>query len=143
MHTYFLFIIKKDTYKLYSKNTYILFELLKNLYELEKNNFVYGISVYHQICTPISKKLLSNYISEKVPSIKLQKDTYKILSFFENTTIQINYSNIIVKTNKVLPSVYKIFHVYHENIFICDFKRNKFFWLDKALKMETQRKNNI
>lgn len=139
MRTCFLFIIKKDAVKLYYKNTYLLFALLKNLYELEKNNLTYGVSVYHQICTPISKKLLSNYISEKVPSIKIKKDTYKILSFFENTILQINYSTIIVKSNRIIPSIYKIFHVYHDNILVCDFKNNKFFWLDKALKMETQK----
>lgn len=134
MHTYFLFIVKKEYKRLYLKKTYILFEILKNLYELEQNNHIYGVSVYHQICMPISKKLLSNYISERVPSIKLEKDTYKILSFFENTIVKINYSNIIIKTNRILPSIYKIFHVYHENILVCDFFNNKFFWLDKTLK---------
>jgi len=113
---------------------YLIYEPERNGKWSEEKNFIYGTSVYHQICMPISKKLLSNYISERVPSIKLKKDTYKVLSFFENTFVKINYSNIIIKTNRVISSIYKIFHVYHENILVCDFKNNKFFWLDKAIK---------
>lgn len=143
MHTYHLFIIKKETYKLYAKNSYILFEILKNLYELEKENLIYGVSLYRQICIPISVNLLSNYISEKVPAIKLEKNTYKLLSFFEETIVSIRPSNIIVKSNQELSSIYKIFHVYHENIFVCDFFHHRFFWLDKRLKMETEKKRNI
>jgi hypothetical protein len=134
MHTYYLFIIKKDAFKLYYKNTEILFEILKCLYELDRKNFVYGLSVYHQVCTPISVKLLSNYIIEKVPACKLEKNTFKMLSFFENTTVFLHYSNIIVKTDKVLPAIYNIFHVYSENILICDFQEKRYFWLDEVLK---------
>lgn len=137
MHTYYLFIIKKEVVRLYDKNTYILFEILKNLFELEEKNLVYGVSVFHQLCIPISKRLLSSYIMEKIPVIKLDQDTYKILSFFEHTILKINHANIIVKTDTSLPRIYKIFHVYHENIFVCDFSSSHFFWLDKALKKET------
>lgn len=135
MHTYYLFIIKKDAMKLYYKNTYILFEILKSLYELDKKNLVYGISVYHQICVPISVKLLTNYIIEKVPVTKINKNTFKLLSFFEQTTFNINHANIIVKTNKTISDIYKVFHVYHENFLVCDFKNNRCFWLDKNIKL--------
>ncbi len=135
MHTYYLFIIKKDAMKLYYKNTYILFEILKSLYELDKKNLVYGLSVYHQICVPISVKLLSNYIIEKVPVTKINKNTFKLLSFFEKTTFNINHANIIVQTNKSLSEIYKVFHVYHENFLVCDFCLNRYFWLDKVLKV--------
>ncbi len=135
MHTYYLFIIKKDAMKLYYKNTYILFEILKSLYALDKKNLVYGISVYHQICVPISVKLLTNYIIEKVPVTKINKNTFKLLSFFEQTTFNINYANIIVKTNKTISDIYKVFYVYHENFLVCDFKSNRCFWLDKNVKV--------
>ena len=53
MHTYHLFVLKKETIKLYQKNSNILYILLKNLYELKEKDLVYGISVYHQLCMPI------------------------------------------------------------------------------------------
>lgn len=134
MHTYHLFVLKKETIKLYQKNSNILYILLKNLYELKEKDLVYGISVYHQLCMPINKKLLTNYIIDKIPSLKKNKDTFKILSFFENTTVKINHSNIIVKTDKEKSEIYKIFHIYSDSIFICDFKNNNYFWLDKILK---------
>jgi hypothetical protein len=135
MHTYYLFIIKKDVMKLYYKNTYIVFKILKSLYELDRKNFVYGISVYHQICIPISVKLLSNYIIEKVPVTKINKNTFQLLSFFENTTFRIQYASIIVKTDQEISAIYKIFHVYHENFLVCDFQLNRYFWLDKIVKI--------
>lgn len=143
MHTYYFFIIRKEIRKIYSKNTYILFEILKNLYELEKENLVYGVSLYHQLCIPISTTLLSNYLREKIPCSRIEKDTYHLLSFYEKTLISIRHANIIVKSNVELSRITKIFNIYHENFFVCDFSSRHYFWLDQALKLETWKKRNI
>ena len=134
MNTYHLFIIKPDAFQLYFKNTNPLFVLLKKLYRMDKKNVNYGLSLYHQVCTLMDVKLLSNYMIEKVPAIKVKKNTFKMLSFFESTTFEIHYTNILVETDKILPSIYQIFHVYHNHILVCDFKQNRYFWLDEALK---------
>lgn len=125
----YLFIIKKEMKELFFDNDEIIFNILKKLKDLDKN-YNYGVKLYKMICLKIDKQLLSNYIIDKVPVTKI-KDTYKILSFFENTTLKINYTNIIVKTNTLNPSIFKIFHIYHENIMVCDFLNNNYFWLDE------------
>lgn len=133
MKRYHLFILKRETVKLYQRNSNILYLLLKNLYELSEKDLIYGISVYHQLCMPINKKLLINYMIDKVPSLKKSPDTFKILSFFENTKVTINYSNILVTTDVDTPEIYKIFNIYNDSIFACDFENNNYFWLNKKV----------
>ncbi len=133
MKRYHLFILKRETVKLYQRNSNILYLLLKNLYELNEKDLIYGISVYHQLCMPINKKLLINYMIDKVPSLKKSPDTFKILSFFENTKVTINYSNILVTTDVDTPEIYKIFNIYNDSIFACDFENNNYFWLNKKV----------
>lgn len=134
LSTYHLFIIKPEAFKLYFKNANTLFLLLKKLYRMDKRNANYGLSLYHQVCTVMNVKLLSNYMIEKVPAIKVKKNTFKMLSFFESTTFELHYSNILVETDKTLPAIYQIFRIYHNHILVCDFKGNRYFWLDEALK---------
>ena len=133
MKRYHLFILKRETVKLSQRNSNILYLLLKNLYELNEKDLIYGISVYHQLCMPINKKLLINYMIDKVPSLKKSPDTFKILSFFENTKVTINYSNILVTTDVDTPEIYKIFNIYNDSIFACDFENNNYFWLNKKV----------
>jgi hypothetical protein len=140
LNTYHLFIIKPDAFQLYFKNANPLFLLLKKLYRMDKRNANYGLSLYHQVCTTMNVKLLSNYMIEKVPAIKVKKNTFKMLSFFESTTFELHYSNILVETDKTLPAIYQIFHIYHNHIFVCDFKQNRYFWLDEVLKNGNHRK---
>lgn len=134
MHTYRLFVIQNEAWNLYLKKPAFLFHFLKKLYHFEEKNLQYGLSLYLQLCTPIHVKLLSNYIIEKVPAIKIQKNTFKMLSFFENTIIELHYANIIVQTNETIPSIFQILKIYSEHILVCDFNKNQYFWLTDALK---------
>lgn len=144
MHTYHLFVIQKDIYSSYLKKPGHLFLLLKKLYQMDYQNLQYGLSLYQQLCAPIHVKILTDYIIEKVPAIKTKKNTFKMLSFFESTTIQFHYTNITVETDEILPSIYEIFAIYHEHIFVCDFRENKYFWLREGLKkLETMGKKHI
>lgn len=144
MHTYHLFVIQRNIFDAYLKKTGHLFVLLKKLYQMDKKNLQYGFSLYQQLCAPIHVKILTDYIIEKVPAIKIQKNTFKMLSFFESTTIYLHYTNITVETDEILPSIYEIFSIYHDHIFVCDFQENKYFWLREGLKkMETIGKKHI
>ena len=133
MYEYRLFIIQKEILSIYHKKEQLLFDILKVLY-FQKGNFEIGYSLYNQIAKPFAVTLLSNYISEKIPSTKLDNHTYRLLSFFEKTYITIRPTHIFIKTDQEVTEIFKIFHIYHRDIFVVDFKNNVYFWLDDYIR---------
>lgn len=140
MRKYRLFIIKKENFEIYKRNPHILFETLKIL-SYQKDNFQLGYSLYKQLCSPFSQTLLCNYISEKVPCIKLHKNTYQLLSFYEKTIIQISYSRVVVNTDQEFSRILKLFHIYNRYIFGVDFENNIYFWLNEYISKHFSSKN--
>lgn len=130
MRTYYLFIIKDEYFKLYKKNTYILYKTLENLFKLKRENLIFGISFYHQICNTFACELLKNYIKEKLPYTTIGNKIIKIPSLLENTSLNIEYSRVKIYTDKDIPEIFKVFNIYNKKIFVCDFHRDKYFWLN-------------
>ena len=96
MNKYYLFIIDKKLIKEYKNKSYVLYKLLETLYKSETYDFCYGIKIYWQICNNISVKLLSNYINNRINTIKINEKIIKLKN--EKTYIQLMYPCIIVKT---------------------------------------------
>lgn len=134
MRKYYLFILKKEYYDQYKNKSYVLYRMLENLYRLKTYDFSYGINIYNELCLPFSVKVLKNYINNKVPYKRINNKIIKLDSMFEKTYLQINYSCVIIKTNVNFPQILKIFNIYNKNIFVCDFKAQDYFWLDKQIK---------
>lgn len=134
MRKYYLFLIKNEYYKVYRDNSYILYKMLESISNMQTYDYSYGISIFNQLCNKVSDKLLNNYIDSKIKHIKINKKIIFINSLFERTYIQINKSCIIVKTNVVLPQIFKVFNIYNRQIFICDFLNKNYFWLNKQIK---------
>lgn len=134
MRKYYLFLIKNEYCKVYRDNSYILYKMLESISNIQTYDYSYGISIFNQLCNKVSDKLLNNYIDSKIKHIKINKKVIFINSLFERTYIQINKSCIIVKTNVVLPQIFKVFNIYNRQIFICDFLNKNYFWLNKQIK---------
>ncbi len=134
MRKYYLFIIKNDYYKVYKKNPEVLYKTLYNLYKIKTNNLTYGLSLYDNLCSVNSKKLLINYIKNKYEHEFISPKIIKLKLYKEKTFIQINYSCIIVVTSVNVPEIFKIINIYNKKIFVCDFILNDYFWLNEQIK---------
>ncbi len=133
MWEYRLFIIRRENVSLFQKNQKLLYDTLKVLF-LQKENLNIGYSLYRQLCIPFSVSLLCNYISDKLPCRKIEDKKYQLLSFFENTEVDIHYSHVKIKTDKQYSEILKTFYIYQKNIFVVDFKRETFFWLTEEIR---------
>lgn len=134
MRKYYLFMIKSDYYKSYKNNSFVLYNTLRNLYFLKKNNFSYGISLYHSVCQTINSNLLINYIKRKYHHKNINSNIIKLLSENERTIVQINRSCIVVLSNINLPDILKTFYIYNKRMFVCDFKNEDYFWISDQIK---------
>ena len=128
MRIYYLFLIKQEYLELFRKNSYSLYKMLLNLKKLKTTDFRYGIIIYKELCNPISIKLLNSYIDNKIKYKKINNKIKKI-DCSEDIYLEIKYSCIIVKTNSISPSIFKLFNIYNKNLFVCDFNNNVYFWL--------------
>lgn len=133
MNKYYLFIIENKLIKNYKNKSYVLYKLLETLYKSETYDFCYGLKIYWQICNNFSVKLLDNYINNRINVVKKNK-IIKIKT--ENTYIKLMHPCVIIKTNNRRTKMFKIFNIYNRNIFVCNFNKKDYFWLNDYLKVK-------
>lgn len=132
MRKYYLFIINEEFKKIYEKDIEGLFEILYNLYSLDKNDVGMGISIYNQVCNIFDKKIIINYLKNKY-NLKKRKDNLCLYNNQETVFIKLRYSHIEIYSSNNIPGIFKIFYLYSKNIFIIDFENHDYFWLTKKL----------
>lgn len=136
MRKYYLFIIQKEYYITYKNKSYVLYKVLENLKNIKTYDFSYGISIFNGLCLPFAVKLLNNYIENRIAFTRKNNKIIKVDSEFENTYVQIKYPCVIIKTDKNMPQILKIFNIYNRNIFVCDFANEDYFLLNEQLKRQ-------
>ena len=129
MRNYYLFIVKTEFYETYLSNSLSLYKTLENLYYFSNKNLRFGLTLYTQLCEMHKIETLEGYFKDK--KYPKEKEYYKLFSSNndEKTYIKVRPSVIEIKTNKNVPNIFKVFHYYNSKIFICDFKRGDYFWL--------------
>ena len=121
MKKYYIFAINTEYYEIYKRNKHVLYNTLKNLYELDLDSLNYGLSIYNQLCVPINNKILESYYSD-----------YKYIDnhfMIDNSIIEINRSCIILLTDENNMRALKNLHYYNFPLFVCDFKNDDYFFL--------------
>lgn len=130
--TYHLFIIKKDVYEIYKDKTYALYKLLFNLYNLNKSDFTYGITLYNQLCDIVNTKKIKQYF-ELLDKVRIGKNKYYLIEDNIKQLIIIKPSHIIYKTDKESTNILYILSNYSKYIFICNFKENLYYFIDDKI----------
>ena len=130
---YYLFIIKKEIYNTYKNKTFSLYKLLFNLYNLNKADLTYGITLYNQLCDTKKKKKIKQYF-ELLNKVRIGKNKYYFLENNIKHLIIIKPSHIIYQTEKISENIIYILSNYSKYIFICNFKENEFFFLEEITK---------
>lgn len=128
MNNYHIFAIKKEVYNVYKDNEYSLFKLLYNLYNLNKTDLNYGITLYNQLCYPINIKKIEEYL-KLIDNIKKNKNRYMIKEKTYSELI-LKPSNIIYKTNNINKNITYILNSYYKYLFICEFNKKDYNWIN-------------
>lgn len=121
MKKYYIFAINREYYEIYNKNKHVLYNTLKNLYELDLDSLNYGISIYNQLCVPINREILESYYQD----FKYVDNRFVV----NNSLIEINNSCIIVLTRNLTLNTLRHLHFYNYPLFVCNFKNNQYFFL--------------
>ncbi len=128
MKTYHIFAIKKNIYNTYKNKEYSLYKILFNLYNLNKEDINYGLTLYNQICYPINKKIVEEYL--EFTNYRKGKNKYMISDTKNIAVLIIKPSNIIYKSNIINKDITYILNNYYKYLFICNFKEKDYKWLN-------------
>ena len=129
MNNYHIFAIKKEVYNVYKDNEYSLFKLLYNLYNLNKTDLNYGITLYNQLCYPINIKKLEEYL-KLLDNIRKGKNRYIISEKNIHSELILKPSNIIYKTDNISKNITYILNNYYKYLFICEFNKKEYNWIN-------------
>ncbi|CCY94310.1 unknown [Firmicutes bacterium CAG:884] len=127
MYRYYIFDIKNKF-----KNDNNLYRLLKTLYTLNLKYINYGELIYNEMCKPINreniKEILKDYNAKKVSR------KYFICLNDEITIVVIKYSRLIIISNKLYPDIFNRLKIECENLFVCNFLNDNYFYVSKCCK---------
>ena len=127
MYRYYIFDIKNKF-----KNDNNLYRILKTLYTLNLKYINYGELIYNEMCKPINreniKEILKDYNAKKVSR------KYFICLNDEITIVVIKYSRLIIISNKLYPDIFNRLKIECENLFVCNFLNDNYFYVSKCCK---------
>lgn len=121
-------MIKKEYYDIYMKNSHILYQTLKTLWNLSVENGNYGLELYNQVCDLFDVKRISQYFD----NINSRRINHKyIVDFCNQTTIfYVRPSCLVCKTDDNIPSILRVLTYYYPYLFACDFANNDYFFIN-------------
>lgn len=139
MKVYYIFKIKKEFVNLYKDTPSVLYNILKSIYYLDKEEVEYGYNLFNQLILPIKKKDLDRNLFIKlhqdIPYSK-RKDTHYINNLYRNEVSRLIINNYYIKleVEQNFSSFFNILNKEENNLFVCAFKKTDFFFLNDYLK---------
>ncbi len=139
MRVLYIFNIKEAIYNLYYKKEYVLYDVLEELTKINKRDVVLGYKFFNEFAIPFNKVKLNEYIYNiEKNNITYIKNINKhiINDRFRNefSTLTVYNSHIILKTNNDISRFLYILSMYNDNLFVCDFYNQDYFWLSNIVK---------
>lgn len=141
MRTYYAFIIKDSLMHFYLKKPYSLYRILEQIYRLKNSDIVLGYRLLGQVTNPFGTRKTDKFIYKKhFNELEYSKldDGHMIKNLYseEITFLKVFNSHVRIKTNNNYSSFFNSIHEYNNNIFVCDFENQDFFWINK-INLET------
>ncbi|HHW68809.1 MAG TPA: sporulation inhibitor of replication protein SirA [Tenericutes bacterium] len=132
MRLYYIFLINEKAYRKHLQNEYVLYCEFKKIYSsrLLKE---YKIEKFFDICDLFEKNRLIDYLECKYKNYISRKNN---IFLYEDHLIKILHPCIKIKTNNNIERFMFDLTTYSENIFVCDFENEDYFWLNKIYNIK-------
>ena len=139
VRVFYIYNINDYFTSIYDNYPYKLYKMLEDAYLTGKYNTSESIRLYKQIVTNYNKLFMNNYIfaNNKLDiSYYHKEDKHLITNAFEYTKLEVNRYYLKIITNINYPIFFDNINTYSDNIFICDYKNNDYFWLNRIGKFK-------
>lgn len=144
MRVYFIFDIKEQFISLYQNNYRVLYNILRQIYYLDKEEINYAYTLFKQLVNYIDKDTIDRQLFLKchkdIPYSK-RGNIHYINNLYKDeiSRLTIKKSYIRLETEQYNSSFFKLLSNYSFNFFVCDFKNQNYFFLKDYL-IETNSK---
>lgn len=134
MRIYFIFKIRDEFISLYKDNQRVLYNILRQIYYLDKSEVTYGYNLFSQLILPIDKNKLDRELFIKmhqdIPYLK-RKDVHIINNLYKDevSRLTIKRSYMKLEIEQKFSSFFDIIDKYSNNLFVCEFYYQDFFFL--------------
>lgn len=134
MKVYYIFKLKEEFFELYKDTPSVLYNILRSIYYLDKEEVDYGYNLFKQLTLPIEKNKLDRELFIKfhgdIPYSK-KKDIHYINDLYRNevSRLMINNSYLRLELEQNYSSFFKILKKEDNNLFACSFQKTDFFFL--------------
>ena len=134
MRTFYIYEINDYFTSVYDKYPYKLYKMLEDAYLSKRFNKKNTFLVYEQIIKNYNKLFVNNYIfaNNKLNIYYYNKDNMHLISSnIEYSKMLVNTYCLKLSSNVNYPRFFDNINNYSDNIFVCDFVNNDYFWLRK------------
>ncbi|MBR2678693.1 MAG: sporulation inhibitor of replication protein SirA [Bacilli bacterium] len=135
MKVYYIFKIKKEFVNLYKDTPSVLYNILKSIYYLDKEEVDYGYNLFKQLICPLEKDKLDRNLFIKfhqdIPYSK-RKNIHYINNLYRNeiSRLVINNCYIRLEMEQNFSTFFEVLKNDNNNFFACSFKTTDFFFLE-------------
>lgn len=134
MKVYYIFKLKDEFIDLYKDTPSVLYNILRNIYYLDKEEVDYGYNLFKQLTLPIDKNRIDRDLFIKfhqdIPYFK-RKDVHYINNMYKNEVSRLIISNSYLKLelDQNFSTFFKVLKEEDNNLFACSFQKTDFFFL--------------
>lgn len=143
MKVYYIFNLKPEFVALYKDNARVLFNILRSIYYLDKEEVTYGYNLFNQLIVPFQKNKLDRelYINlhQNIPYSK-RKDVHYINDLYKDEVSRLTINNFYLKLelDQSYSSFFSLINSKFTNLFVCNFKNIDYFFLDEHLRRQKE-----
>jgi len=134
MKVYYIFNIKKEFINLYKDSPSVLYNILRSIYYLDKEEVEYGYNLFKQLTNKIEKNKVDRDLFIKfhssIPYSK-RKDIHCINNLYKNevSRLVVNNSYLKLELEQNYSTFFDILKDELDNLFVCSFQKCDFFFL--------------
>lgn len=134
MKVYYIFKLKDEITELYKDTPSVLYNILRNIYYLDREEVDYGYNLFKQLTLPVEKNRLDRELFIKfhgdIPYFK-RKDIHYINNLYKNevSRLSISKSYLKLEVEQNFSTFFRILKDEDNNLFACSFQKCDFFFL--------------
>ncbi len=136
MRIYYIFSIRDEFYELYKDYPKALYNILLEIYEMNKKDIEYGMTLFKQLALPINKydldRKIFNDLKDKMRYSR-NNDEHIINNLYseEVSIMKVKNTHIVINTIQSYTEFFELLNKYKYFLFACDFKNDDYFFLSR------------
>jgi len=136
MRTYYIFKINKYFACVYKKWPYRMYKIIEELYHTKDYDMLSSYRYYKKFAVEYNKLAINEYIYNLNKDNKnyFRDNNIHIINNEKYNKLTINTTCIMLKTDDIYSIFLNDLSVYLDNVFVCDFKNQDYFWLESLNK---------